>query len=526
MKKMINILLTASMLASCITVPFTAFAAEQQTVAVQTSEVEENIRISDELKKDIDAGLEKIDVMMWCTFKIDYSIIIPRVNKAAEEYKTTLDASVYSEEEINEMVGAYKNDLSQKKYEEAYAAKTKEVCDFIGIDVSEANFTGTALRCSLTPEQIYKIAGTDRIKGSVIKQSEYVSAEELGYTPVDCTDSDITFDDIRGMSLDEFKALFVENEMTDSMKYRLWSKDDMAQMNKIGKVWVLLEANPFPVSNEQFADDYKVCWEDDKIIEEMGLPTDMFAIKQRGIKQRGAVTVDKGEGYTKYCAFEIIPITAQADNSMYAAWNYVQFNEYFAGFYYDYIACSGTPKENNDTPITTTTTLPEDVPITTTTTVSVEVKEAMDKLNKYFEDNGLDAKCLTSAEYPSYYPPLVIEYVVENVTTEQKKQMLEFAEQNGISNELFTLVHIINGEKVYWEYATVNVKGDANCDGERDMSDVVLIMQALANPNKYGENGTAELHLTAQGKTNADMDGDGLTVGDAQAIQKILLELE
>ena len=519
MKKMINILLTASMLASCITVPFTAVAAQSQNVSVEVSAEEENIKISDELKKDIDAGLEKIDVMMWCTFKIDYSKIIPRVNKAAEEYKTTLDTSVYSEEEINEMVGAYKNDLSQKKYEEAYAAITKEVCDFIGIDVSEANFTGTALRCSLTPEQIYKIAGSDRIKGSVIKQSEYVSAEELGYTPVDCTDSDITFDDIRGMSLDEFKALFAENGMTEGLKYRLWSKDDMAQMNKIGRVWVLLEANPFPVSNEALADDYKVCWEDDKIIEEMGLPTDMFAIKQRG-----ALTVDKGNGNAEYCAFEIIPITAQADDGMYAAWNYVQFNEYFAGFYYDYIACSGTPKENNDTPITTTTTLPEDVPITTTTTVSVEVKEAMDKLNKYFEDNGLDAKCLTSAEYPSYYPPLVIEYVVENVTTEQKKQMLEFAEQNGISNELFTLVHIINGEKVYWEYATVNVKGDANCDGERDMSDVVLIMQALANPNKYGENGTAELHLTAQGKANADMDGDGLTVGDAQAIQKILLE--
>jgi hypothetical protein len=70
------------------------------------------------------------------------------------------------------------------------------------------------------------------------------------------------------------------------------------------------------------------------------------------------------------------------------------------------------------------------------------------------------------------------------------------------------------------------IKGDANGDGTVDMSDVVLIMQALANPNKYGENGTAEVHLTAQGKANADMDGDGLTVGDAQAIQKMLLELE
>ena len=70
------------------------------------------------------------------------------------------------------------------------------------------------------------------------------------------------------------------------------------------------------------------------------------------------------------------------------------------------------------------------------------------------------------------------------------------------------------------------MKGDANCDGQVDMADAVLIMQALANPNKYGIDGTAEHHLTSIGKENGDMDGDGLTVGDAQAIQKILLGLE
>ena len=70
------------------------------------------------------------------------------------------------------------------------------------------------------------------------------------------------------------------------------------------------------------------------------------------------------------------------------------------------------------------------------------------------------------------------------------------------------------------------VKGDANGDGTVDMADVVLIMQALANPNKYGINGTAEHHLTEQGKVNADVDGDGLTVGDAQKIQMKLLGIE
>ena len=68
--------------------------------------------------------------------------------------------------------------------------------------------------------------------------------------------------------------------------------------------------------------------------------------------------------------------------------------------------------------------------------------------------------------------------------------------------------------------------GDANCDGDLDMSDAVLVMQSFANPNKYGIDGTAENHLTVMGEYNADMNGDGLTVGDALAIQKKLLGMD
>ena len=82
----------------------------------------------------------------------------------------------------------------------------------------------------------------------------------------------------------------------------------------------------------------------------------------------------------------------------------------------------------------------------------------------------------------------------------------------------------------FWEKLTSanesTVKGDANCDGSVDMADAVLIMQALANPNKYGLDGTAEHHLTEQGKLNGDMNGDGLTSGDALAIQRKLLGLD
>ena len=71
------------------------------------------------------------------------------------------------------------------------------------------------------------------------------------------------------------------------------------------------------------------------------------------------------------------------------------------------------------------------------------------------------------------------------------------------------------------------VKGDANCDSDVNMSDAVIIMQSLANPAKYGVNGTDEHHITEQGKKNGDIAGnnDGITNSDALAIQKKLLGL-
>ena len=67
--------------------------------------------------------------------------------------------------------------------------------------------------------------------------------------------------------------------------------------------------------------------------------------------------------------------------------------------------------------------------------------------------------------------------------------------------------------------------GDANCDGNVDLSDAILIMQALANPDKYGIGGTAEKALTDQGRLNADVDPSvsGLTGDDALRIQLFLI---
>jgi len=69
--------------------------------------------------------------------------------------------------------------------------------------------------------------------------------------------------------------------------------------------------------------------------------------------------------------------------------------------------------------------------------------------------------------------------------------------------------------------------GDANCDGTVALSDAILIMQALGNPDSYGINGSDKSHITAQGLINGDVSnvGDNLTNLDALAIQKFLLKL-
>ena len=67
--------------------------------------------------------------------------------------------------------------------------------------------------------------------------------------------------------------------------------------------------------------------------------------------------------------------------------------------------------------------------------------------------------------------------------------------------------------------------GDANNDGSVDMSDVVLIMQSLANPNKYGLNGSDKNHITEKGlERGAVTTGNkSVTTNDALEIQLFLL---
>lgn len=69
--------------------------------------------------------------------------------------------------------------------------------------------------------------------------------------------------------------------------------------------------------------------------------------------------------------------------------------------------------------------------------------------------------------------------------------------------------------------------GDANCDGTVELGDAVLIMQFLANPDKFGLKGSDTHHMTENGAKNSDVAGnnDGITTKDALAIQKYTLKI-
>ena len=74
---------------------------------------------------------------------------------------------------------------------------------------------------------------------------------------------------------------------------------------------------------------------------------------------------------------------------------------------------------------------------------------------------------------------------------------------------------------------TTELAGDANCDGDVTLSDAVLIMQSIGNPDKFGTESSDPSAITPQGMINADcyLPGDGVTNLDALAVQNFCLKV-
>ena len=103
------------------------------------------------------------------------------------------------------------------------------------------------------------------------------------------------------------------------------------------------------------------------------------------------------------------------------------------------------------------------------------------------------------------------------------KNIIVIGGRYGLSSKNTTPAMIKAVYENYTSCIAINIKalpipGDADCDTEVKMNDVVLIMQCIADPGTY--------HMYEQGEKNADVYGnDGLSVMDALAIQKYLLEI-
>ena len=93
--------------------------------------------------------------------------------------------------------------------------------------------------------------------------------------------------------------------------------------------------------------------------------------------------------------------------------------------------------------------------------------------------------------------------------------------------------YIVQITAVEWVVDTITVSeenckvkpqalGDVNTDGVLNMADAVLIMQALANPDKYGIGLTAGISLRGEANGDVDQSGD-VTNLDALMIQQYLL---
>ena len=172
------------------------------------------------------------------------------------------------------------------------------------------------------------------------------------------------------------------------------------------------------------------------------------------------------------------------------AGNGISLSDYYSG-------------NTNPTPRTTTTTTTTSGTTTTTTTSTTSSTSTSKETT---------TTTTTSTTTTSSTTTTTTTTTTETTTTSTTSQKSEE------TTTTTTLSSQGNNDPVAW--------GDTNCDGQVDMADAVLIMQSLANPNKYGIGGTDEKAITEQGKTNADVDTStkGITSNDALQIQLYLLK--
>ena len=140
-----------------------------------------------------------------------------------------------------------------------------------------------------------------------------------------------------------------------------------------------------------------------------------------------------------------------------------------------------------------------------------EDKEDIEVLKNYLDDNGI--------EYEEEIMNTITRIDPLRKSFTDYDEYFQFIkktkEDTGFIQDIVipeTLV-CVNVTDVVNELPEPTLLGDTDCDGKVNINDAVFVMQSIANPDKY--------QLSEQGKANADIDGNGLTLSDAVTIQEM-----
>ncbi|WP_297959894.1 dockerin type I repeat-containing protein [uncultured Ruminococcus sp.] len=147
-----------------------------------------------------------------------------------------------------------------------------------------------------------------------------------------------------------------------------------------------------------------------------------------------------------------------------------------------------------------------------------------ERLNEYLESNDINASLVKYSAGDTVLSGKQADcdklYVVpeNDITIMQHYELAKsIAEETGIRPHGVSPTGLGGNTKeknIDFEYY---LDGDSNCDGIVELADAIFIMQFLANPDKY--------QISVQGRFNGDTDNNGITSGDALAIQEYLLGL-
>lgn len=341
-----------------------------------------------------------------------------------------------------------------------------------------------------------------------------------------------SFDEVNSMTTEDVVNLFAEKGLTQENGYYVYGQGDDAEyvycfswcVHLFSEYYltdktaeeILTDYPPYPKGSCMY-DKGESLWDSDRIVSSLALPEKYFEVTV--FKNRVIVKdTNSTDKYKISCECEIrckLPEGQERAAMRNAALNYLQLREDLDELAVDY-AVPYYGKEK-----TAAQKYGEDIAeymaknsIQGVVSRSVPDEKLSigfhgdyeDQVRAYIAEIGLDE---SGIPYELEKLPDFIGFDFDNTTG---TTVNEPTEVTTTTTSITTLPAVL--------------KGDANCDEQVDLADAVMIMQSLANPNKYGINGTAEHHLTEQGKLNGDMDGDGLTVGDALAIQRKLLGLD